>query len=139
MPSSRVTVSMPVSSRAARASNGSAATSARMARSGATTRSGAAGSASAAMPSAGLAKQAAAPAPSASTATAIHGNAGGHPDAVPPRSAPTDILMALVIDPGPSRCEVVGVALVGTARRIGGVQHDADHVGLHQAQALESL
>src|SRR5262245_4892539 len=111
----------------------------RIARSGARKRSGAAGSASAAIASAGLVKQAAAAAPSANSATAIAIHPVDGPGATPFRPAPTVPHATLVIVPDPSRREVVGVALVRAAGRIGGVQHDADDVGLHEAQPLERL
>src|SRR5262245_29744519 len=132
-------VSAPVSSSEVSASNGSAATSPRIATWGARKSRGAAGRASAARPSIGLVKHAAAPAPSATSATAAAIHGARDVGAVPPRPPPIELHATLVIVPGPSRSEVVGIALVGAAGGIGGVQHDADDVALHEAKAFQGL
>src|SRR5262249_5089676 len=132
-------VSAPVSSSEGSASNGRAAASPRIARWGARRRSGGGGGRSAATPSRGLVKPAAAPAPRGTSAPAAATPGAGGGGAAPLRPPPIELHATLVIVSGPSRREVVGIALVGAAGGIGGVQHDADDVALHEAQAFQGL
>src|SRR5262249_56718614 len=102
-PRRRVSERAPLSSSELRASNGSAATSPRIARWGASTRSGTAGRASAATPSIGLLKHAAAPAPSATTVTAAAIHGADHVGPIPLRPAPAAPHPPVGIVPRPAR------------------------------------